>query len=144
VVLLAFEASIGLVVEVITTAGDAVSFVVVRELVEVLPAASLAVTVYVIVPSASALVLMPSTDHVPLLVTVVVTAVVVLVPLLATTEILAPTSPVPLAVVFAAFAALIGLVTELIATDGGVVSSETVWKFLLLSPAKEFPPPELS
>ena len=62
-------------------------------------------------PSLSELTLMPVTVQVPAEVTVAVWAVVEVVPSLATTETVAPASPVPLAVVLEALLRLIGLVT---------------------------------
>ena len=59
---------------------------------------------------------MPVTLHVPAEPTVVVTGAVVFVPSVATTEIDAPTGPVPLADVSVSFVALIGLVTDATAT----------------------------
>ena len=75
----------------------------------------MSVTVYVIVPSARLLTLMPEINQVPLDATVVVAAVVLLAPLLATTEIASPAVPVPLIEVAVWFEALIGLVTDVIA-----------------------------
>ena len=69
-----------------------------------------------IVPSFSALTLMPLTLQVPPEPTVVVTAVEDVVPSLATTEIVAPTSPVPLAVVLVSLVLLMELVTEVMTT----------------------------
>ncbi len=74
------------------------------------------------VPSVSELTLMPLILHVPPAPTVVVFAVVVWVPSVGVTEIVAPTSPVPLIDVEGTFDALIGLVTELTPTAGATVS----------------------
>ena len=52
----------------------------------------------------------------------VVSGLVVWVPSVATSEIVSPASPVPLAVVLLAFAAVMGLVTEVMATTGAAVS----------------------
>ena len=85
---------IGLVTDEMTT----VLFVEVMLLWAVLPDPSLAVAVKVIVPSFRLLRFSPLMVHVPLEATVVVVAVVALVPSLATSEIVAPASPVPLTV----------------------------------------------
>ncbi len=71
---------IGLVAVVIDTAGATTSFVEVVEAVAVLLAASVAVTLYVIVPSVSELTLMPLMLQVPPDPIVVVLAAVVCVP----------------------------------------------------------------
>ena len=87
---------------------------------------------------------MPLTVHVPLLETVVVTAVDEFEPFLATTEIVAPASPVPLAVVLLTFVVLIALVTDVMATAGAVVSVVLATRPFDFNWPKEFPPPELS
>ena len=73
------------------------------------------------VPSARLVTLIPLIDQVPADATVVVWAVVLLVPSVATTEMLAPTSPVPLAVVESSLLVLIGLVTEVSVTSALVL-----------------------
>ncbi len=70
---------------------------------------------------------MPLIDHVPPEPTVVVLAAVELVPSLAMTEMIAPTSPVPLIDVEVAFAMSIGFVTLVTATAGGMVSFVAVF-----------------
>ncbi len=113
---------IGLVTVVIDTAGTTTSFVEVVEAVAVLLAVSVAVTLYVIVPSVSELTLMPLMLQVPPAPTVVVLAAVVCVPSVTVTDIVVPTSPVPLIVVVAAFDALIGFVTVVMAMVGATSS----------------------
>lgn len=65
---------------------------------------------------------MPLIDHVPPATTVVVLAGVLWPPLLATTEIVAPTSPVPLILVLVLLELLIELVTVVTAMAGACVS----------------------
>ena len=65
---------------------------------------------------------MPLTDHVPPVPTVAVSGVEEFVPSLATTETVAPDSPVPLAVVDETLLRLIGFVTEVMAIAGAAVS----------------------
>ncbi len=81
---------------------------------------------------------MPVIDHVPFAATVVVFAVVVCVPSLATTEMVAPAVPVPLAEVLVALLPLIGLVTVVTATLGATVSLVAVFVAVaVLPPASE-------
>lgn len=89
---------------------------------DVFPLVSVAVAVYVIVPSLSPLTLMPLTTQLPADVTVVVCGVVLVVPSVATTEIVAFAVPVPLAVVLVSLETVIGLVTDVMATDGAVAA----------------------
>ena len=56
-----------------------------------------------------------------------VCAVVEFVPSLATSEIVAPASPVPLAVALLALARSMGFVADVMATVGATVSLVTVW-----------------
>lgn len=65
---------------------------------------------------------MPPILQVPPAPTVVVLAAVVWVPSVTVTEIVVPTSPVPLIEAEVAFDALIGLVVELIPTAGATIS----------------------
>ncbi len=74
------------------------------------------------VPSFKALTLMLLIDQVPPEPTVVVCAVVECVPSVTTTEIVAPTSPVPLIVVVVLLELLTGLVTVVTLTAGATVS----------------------
>jgi hypothetical protein len=73
------------------------------------------------VPSVRLLTLMPVTDQLPPEPTVVVCAAVVWIPSVATTEMVAPTVPVPLAEVLVILVPLIGLVTLVIETLGAVI-----------------------
>ena len=99
----------------------AVLLVLVAVAVAVLPAVEVAVAVNVIVPSFSELTSMPLIDQVPAEPTVAVTAAVVVVPSVATSEIVAPAVPVPLAVTAVLFDAVMGFVTDVMATDGATV-----------------------
>ena len=92
-----------------------------------------------IVPSFSEVTLIPLIVQVPAEPTVVVWAEVEFVPSETTKEIVAPTSPVPLAVVAASFVLLTGLVTDVIATAGATVSLVAV---LLL--CAELPEPSVA
>ena len=65
---------------------------------------------------------MPPIDHTPPALTVVVAGEVELLPSVTTTEIVAPTSPVPLTAVSVALPAFTGLVTVLMSTVGPTVS----------------------
>jgi len=102
-------------------AGAAVSLVTVFVSWVVFPTESVAVTVYVTVPLFNMLRLFPVIDQVPLEFTMVV-LVIVCVPSLTITEIEAPISPVPLIAVLVTLDKLTGLVTEVMATAGGVAS----------------------
>lgn len=125
--LLSLERFTGLVTAVIAT----VVLVDVALTLTELPDVSVAVAANVIVPSLSAVTSMPVIDQVPSPATVVVWAAVEWVPSLATREIVAPGSPVPLAVTSASLAMSIGLVTDVMVA----ALFEAVWVPVAVLPA---------